>query len=176
MTSAPTRADAAAPLRRDRAFATGLSIAPASADASFRSYWRVTRARIARMSSWTRRPTRKTSRRGSISVRACDARACIRRRCIAVDREQGFVLMEDLGTRTLSRRIDDTTVDALYADALDALLRMQTAVDTAGLPAFDEAFVTTELELHARVVPASAISATRSAATNGMSSSSRSAR
>ena len=38
-------------------------------------------------------------------------------------------------------------VDALYADALDALLRMQTTVDAAGLPAFDETFMTTEMEL-----------------------------
>jgi aminoglycoside/choline kinase family phosphotransferase len=39
------------------------------------------------------------------------------------------------------------TADALYADALDALLRMQTAVDPGGLPHFDEAFITRELEL-----------------------------
>ena len=56
--------------------------------------------------------------------------------------------MEDLGTRHVPRRARRTRrVDALYADALDALLRMQTQVDPAGLPHFDEAFVTTELEL-----------------------------
>jgi aminoglycoside/choline kinase family phosphotransferase len=65
----------------------------------------------------------------------------------AVDREQGFVLMEDLGTRLYLGELGDATVDALYGDALDALHRMQTSVDTAGLPAFDESFVTTELEI-----------------------------
>ena len=45
---------------------------------------------------------------------------------LAVDRAQGFVLMEDLGTRMYLAELGDATVDALYADALDALLRMQT--------------------------------------------------
>jgi hypothetical protein len=65
----------------------------------------------------------------------------------AVDREQGFVLMEDLGTRLYLGELDEASADSLYRDALAALLRMQTAVDAAGLPAFDEAFITTELEL-----------------------------
>jgi aminoglycoside/choline kinase family phosphotransferase len=64
-----------------------------------------------------------------------------------VDRAQGFVLMEDLGARLYLPELNDRTVDALYADALDALLRMQTHVDPKGLPSFDETFVTTELEL-----------------------------
>jgi len=64
----------------------------------------------------------------------------------AVDRENGFVLMEDLGTRTYLHELDTTTVDALYADALDALLRMQTRIDPAGLPLFDAAFIAEELE------------------------------
>jgi aminoglycoside/choline kinase family phosphotransferase len=65
----------------------------------------------------------------------------------AVDRAAGFVLMEDLGARLYLPELNDKSVDALYADALDALLRMQTHVDPGGLPVFDEAFVTMELEL-----------------------------
>jgi aminoglycoside/choline kinase family phosphotransferase len=55
--------------------------------------------------------------------------------------------MEDLGERLYLPELNESSVDALYADALDALLRMQTHVDPAGLPHFDEAFVTMELEL-----------------------------
>ena len=65
----------------------------------------------------------------------------------AVDRTQGFIFMEDLGARAYLPALDDATADALYADALDALLRMQARVDPVGLPVFDEAFVTMELEI-----------------------------
>jgi aminoglycoside/choline kinase family phosphotransferase len=65
----------------------------------------------------------------------------------AEDRAQGFVLIEDLGARTYLPELDDASADALYADALDALLRMQTAVDVAGLPDYDRGRLVTEMEL-----------------------------
>jgi aminoglycoside/choline kinase family phosphotransferase len=65
----------------------------------------------------------------------------------AIDRTNGFILMEDLGTRTYLPELNADSADALYADALDALLAMQTRVATTDLPIFDEAFIATELEL-----------------------------
>jgi len=57
------------------------------------------------------------------------------------------VLMEDLGTRTYLPELDEHSADRLYGDAFDALLRMQTQVDTNGLPAFDRGRLVTEMEL-----------------------------
>jgi len=65
----------------------------------------------------------------------------------AHDLQQGFLLIEDLGTGTYLDLLDEASADGLYGPALDALLRMQTAVEAADLPPYDRAFLTTELEL-----------------------------
>jgi N-acetylmuramate 1-kinase len=82
------------------------------------------------------RPARRTSDPGSTSAEI-----------LAVDQDQGFVLMEDLGTRTYLPELDAQSVDALYADALDALLRMQTSVDVAGLPDYSRQRLVDEMHL-----------------------------
>ena len=146
MTPAPTRADALRRFAETALAATGLPIEPASADASFRSYWRVTAAD--RSYIVMDAPPDKENVEPWLDVGERLRRAGLHAPEVhAVDRAQGFVLMEDLGTRMYLAELGDATVDALYADALDALLRMQTTADAAGLPAFDETFMTTELEL-----------------------------
>jgi aminoglycoside/choline kinase family phosphotransferase len=146
MTPAPTRAALLRRFAESALSATALSIEPASADASFRSYWRVTAADGAFIVMDA--PPDRENLAPWLDVGARLRRAGLHTPEVhAVDREQGFVLMEDLGNRLYLGELSDATVDALYADALDALHRMQTAVDTAGLPAFDESFVTTELEI-----------------------------
>jgi len=123
-----------------------LSIEPASADASFRSYWRVRDAQ--RTTVVMDAPPDKENIEPWLDVGARLRHAGLHAPEIyAVDRGQGFVLMEDLGTRMYLAELDATTVDNLYSAAFDTLLRMQTRVDPAGLPAFDEAFMTIELEL-----------------------------
>ncbi|HEY0180259.1 MAG TPA: phosphotransferase [Dokdonella sp.] len=122
-------------------------LAPASSDASSRSYWRVRGA-----DGRTRIVMDAPSDRGEL-----DAWLAIGARLreaglhapevFGVDRERGFVLMEDLGARTYLQALDDASADALYADALEALLRAQQRVAPHALPAFDDAFVRTELEL-----------------------------
>lgn len=66
---------------------------------------------------------------------------------LAVDREQGFVLMQDLGARTYLPELNERSVDGLYADAFDVLLRMQTMVEVKGLPDYDRQRLITEMEL-----------------------------
>lgn len=66
---------------------------------------------------------------------------------LAEDRAQGFLLLSDLGSRSYLSELNDATADALYADALDALLTMQTRVNADGLPRYTETLLTTELEL-----------------------------
>lgn len=136
-------------LRRFAASALGnadFSLAPASADASFRSYWRLTHRdgthvvmdappMLEDITPWL-----DVERR----LRAADLHAPA---VLAQDLDRGFLLLEDLGTRTLLPELTDTTVDALYGDALDALFTMQTRVDAAGLPHCDASWLIGEMEL-----------------------------
>jgi aminoglycoside/choline kinase family phosphotransferase len=123
-----------------------LDAEPASADASFRSYWRVHHAghsyvvMDAPPGKEDLAPWLDVARR----LRAAGLNAPA---VLGTDPAQGFVLMSDLGTRTYLPALRDDTVDALYADALQALLRMQAAVDPDGLPAYDHPRLLTELEL-----------------------------
>lgn len=123
-----------------------LVLEPASADASFRSYWRgfVDGQPVIVMDS----PPQKENPAPWVEIgkRLADAGLHVPAVMVA-DLEQGFLLIEDLGTRTYLPELNEGTVDALYGDALDALLRMQRHMDTNGLPAFDHAWQTMEMEI-----------------------------
>jgi aminoglycoside/choline kinase family phosphotransferase len=146
MTPATTRMDALRRFAEAALSTSNLTIEPASADASFRSYWRIATAHETRIVMDAPPDKENLEPWLDIGARLRGAGLHAPEVC-TVDRARGFVLMEDLGTRTYLPELNQTTVDALYADALDALHRMQTKVETSGLPAFDGAFVTTELEL-----------------------------
>lgn len=123
-----------------------LTLEPASADASFRSYWRghVDGQPVIVMDS----PPAREDPAPWLAIGQRLAAAGLHVPTVMVaDVAQGFLLIEDLGTRTYLPELTEATVDALYADALDALLRMQSRVDTAGLPAFDPAWQTMEMEI-----------------------------
>lgn len=127
---------------KPRAFA----LAPASADASFRSYWRVR----AGTSSWIvmDAPPPQEDVEPWLDI---DARLRIAGlhapEVHAADVDQGFVLMEDLGNRTYLPELDESSVDVLYGAALEALLRMQREVPVYGLPVFDATRTIPEMEL-----------------------------
>ncbi|MDQ0011468.1 aminoglycoside/choline kinase family phosphotransferase [Luteibacter jiangsuensis] len=123
-----------------------LALDPASADASFRSYWRghVDGQPVIVMDS----PPEKENPAPWVEIGERLARAGLHvPKVMVADLQQGFLLIEDLGTRTYLPELNDASVDALYGDALDALLRMQAHVDTRGLPSFDHAWQTMELEI-----------------------------
>jgi aminoglycoside/choline kinase family phosphotransferase len=123
-----------------------LQIEVASADASFRSYWRV--RNDAQSFIVMDAPPDKENIAPWLDVgERLHAVGLHTPQVFAVDRAQGFILMEDLGTRAYLPELNTRTADALYADALDALLTLQTRVSAQGLPAFDEAFLAMELEL-----------------------------
>jgi aminoglycoside/choline kinase family phosphotransferase len=146
MNATSPRADALRRFAESSLASAGISIEPASADASFRSYWRVSGPFGTRVVMDA--PPDKENIEPWLAIGARLRAAGLHApEVFAVDRAQGFVMMEDLGARLYLPELNETSVDALYADALDALLRMQMHVDPAGLPHFDEAFVTMELEL-----------------------------
>ena len=129
------------------------TVSRASADASFRSYWRIVLTPLASDAVQADRivmdaPPDKADLASWLDIAERLHNAGLHApEILAVNRERGFVLMEDLGTRTYLPELAHESVDALYADAFDALLRMQTTVDVAGLPAYDRERLITEMEL-----------------------------
>jgi N-acetylmuramate 1-kinase len=118
----------------------------ASADASFRSYWRSESGGR----SWIvmdAPPDREDIRPWlDIAARLVDA-GLHAPEVRAADAELGFVLMADLGHRLYLPELTEARVDALYADAMDALLAMQAKVDARDLPPYDEQRLVSEMEL-----------------------------
>lgn len=121
-------------------------LTPASADASFRSYWRLSdgdRSLIVMDA-----PPAHEDIRPWLDVAARLAAAGLHVPQVrAADREHGFVLMSDLGNALLLPALNAASVDALYGDALAALLTMQTRANASGLAHYDEARLVDEMEL-----------------------------
>ncbi|MBX8474824.1 phosphotransferase [Pseudomonas cichorii] len=65
----------------------------------------------------------------------------------AEDLTQGFLLLSDLGRQTYLDVIDADNADALFADAIEALLTYQQLPMDATLPSYDVALLRRELEL-----------------------------
>lgn len=68
-------------------------------------------------------------------------------RVVAQDLERGFLLLSDLGTTTYLEALNDGNADALFGDAIDALLRWQLATRAGVLPLYDDALLRRELDL-----------------------------
>lgn len=65
----------------------------------------------------------------------------------ATDIEQGFLLLSDLGSTTYLAELDDSNADEHYRAAIDALLRIQLASRPGELPPYDRALLKRELDL-----------------------------
>jgi aminoglycoside/choline kinase family phosphotransferase len=123
-----------------------LTLEPASADASFRSYWRTHH----HGRSWIvmDSPPAQEDPRPWLKIGAQLAAAGLHVPEVrAHDLTQGFLLIEDLGSRLYLSALRDNNADALYGDAMHALLRMQQRVDTTDLPRFDRALVLQGLDI-----------------------------
>jgi len=127
----------------------GASIAPASADASFRRYFRVTRdadsyiVMDAPPDKEDSRPFLKVAR----ILGGLDLNVPI---ILARDMERGFLLLSDLGSQQYLDALRlDGAADELYADALKSLRIMQTADESISrdLPQYDRAMLLREMEL-----------------------------
>lgn len=66
---------------------------------------------------------------------------------LAFDAEQGFLLLEDLGSRHLLDELTTATVDTLYAEAMMVLLRLQQVAPPTDLPAYDRPLLRREMAL-----------------------------
>lgn len=66
---------------------------------------------------------------------------------LAADIEQGFLILDDLGRQTYLDVIDPDNADALFDDAIEALLLQQRLPLDQDLPHYDEALLRRELQL-----------------------------
>lgn len=128
-----------------------INIAPASADASFRRYFRVSRSGSPNDSLIVMdAPPDKEDSRPFITISKLLSDVGVNvPRVIEADLGQGFLLLTDLGNQPYLDALTDQTVSALYADALDALLKMQcdVVVEDCNLPGYDLALLNREMEL-----------------------------
>jgi N-acetylmuramate 1-kinase len=127
----------------------GSRIAPASADASFRRYFRVTRGDDSYIVMDA--PPEKENLGPFVSVsRALLGIGLNAPVVLARDPHNGFLLLSDLGTRQyLDELVTDAAADRLYADALGALRIMQSAGTALArdLPLYGHDLLMREMEL-----------------------------
>jgi aminoglycoside/choline kinase family phosphotransferase len=122
------------------------TLEPASADASFRRYFRV------RLRDGTRivmdAPPQREDTGPFIRVAALMREAGLHvPEVIAADREQGFLLLTDLGATTYLNALTEANADSLFADAITALIAWQRASRPGVLPPYDRALLQRELDL-----------------------------
>ncbi|PMS21186.1 aminoglycoside phosphotransferase [Trinickia dabaoshanensis] len=155
MTNSPadTRRDALAAWLGTFAHRYGLdlpTLAPASADASFRRYFRLAApAHGASLIAVDAPPPEKCREFVQIAQMLADA-GVHAPQVLECDFDAGFMLVTDLGTRTYIAEMDpsDTArAKPLMRDAIGALIRWQSSSREGVLPPFDEAFLRREMEL-----------------------------
>ncbi len=125
-------------------------LAPASADASFRRYFRVWRTDgVTRVVMDA--PPDKEDVVPYVQMSALLERCALHVPHIeAADTRRGLLLLEDLGaTHLLARLEEGGDADALYGDALESLTRLQVASPAlaAELPPYDKAVLDREMSL-----------------------------
>ena len=123
------------------------ALTPASADASFRRYFRVRFADGSTRVVMDAPPKREDCRPWLHVQRLFHDAGVHVPEVLAEDLAQGFLLLSDLGSTTYLNAFDaDNTVD-LYRDAIDALIRIQLASRPGQLPNYDRALLKRELDL-----------------------------
>jgi aminoglycoside/choline kinase family phosphotransferase len=123
-----------------------LDIAPASADASFRRYFRVTAK--GRDYIVMDAPPAHEDCRPFIAVAKLFGEAGVHvPKVLADDLDQGFLLLTDLGNTTYLSALNESTARELYLASNEALIRIQQASRPGVLPEYDRALLARELML-----------------------------
>jgi hypothetical protein len=141
-------------------------LAPASADASFRRYFRVS----AGARSWIAMDAPPEHEDCGPFVRVAGllrAAGVNAPRIDAQDLAQGFLLLTDFGDTTFLAALDESNAGALFGDAIDALIRWQLASRAGELPPYDEALLRRECALYPEWYVARHLGATLTEAQRG---------
>ena len=123
---------------------------PASADASFRRYFRVSFSGGGESLIVMDAPPQKEDCKPFIQVAGLLRGAGLNApEVLAQDLAQGFLLLTDLGATTYLAALtaDDARADRLFRDAVDALITWQRASRPDVLPPYDRALLRRELDL-----------------------------
>jgi hypothetical protein len=130
----------------ERFGAGNYSFAPASEDASFRRYLRVTTAdgTFVVMDA----PPEHEHCRPFVQVARLFAGAGVHVPAVLAENlHDGFLLLSDLGTRTYLQALDASSAPDLYLDANAALIKIQLASRAGVLPEYDHELLLRELRL-----------------------------
>lgn len=127
---------------------TSGGIAPASEDASFRRYFRITGPGTS-LIAMDAPPEREDSARFVRIARWLGELGLHVPEIVAADPHLGFVLMEDLGDTAYLKALSPDTVGRLYGDAQGALIALQAAPwpQVAPLPQYDRPLLERELAI-----------------------------
>ena len=126
------------------------TIRPASDDASFRRYFRVD-AKSAGAPSLVAMdaPPPMEDCRPFVQAAGVFAAAGVSVPAVrAANLERGFLLLDDFGTTTYLSRLPGDDADALYRDAIAALIALQSASRPGVFPDYDRALLQRELDLY----------------------------
>lgn len=122
-----------------------VTMAPASSDASFRRYFRIWHKDVT-LIAMDAPPDREDTARFVRLARAFATAGLNVPQVYEQDDAQGFLLLSDLGTRSYLSALPAGRADALYGDAISALLRLQQNSGSApSLPRYDQALLRREL-------------------------------
>ena len=125
------------------------TLAPASADASFRRYLRIA-ASAGSLIIMDAPPPQEDVRPFVQVARAIREAGLNGPQVLECDAEQGFLLLSDLGHALYLKALeqaDAARADALMRDAIAALVQWQLKVPAAPLPPYDDALLARELAL-----------------------------
>jgi hypothetical protein len=134
------------------------TLRPASADASFRRYFRLDATGTAgsTLIAMDAPPEREDSQPFVTVAQLLIDAGVHAPQVLAADLAHGFLLLTDLGTTTYLHALavtqgveapDESRADALFSDAIDALIKWQCASRADTLPPYDEPLLKRELDL-----------------------------
>jgi N-acetylmuramate 1-kinase len=126
---------------------SSFELAPASRDASFRRYFRVTRHSGETLVAMDAPPEKEDCRPFVHAAGLLRAAGVHVPAIHAQSLGAGFLLLSDLGTTTYLQALDDNSADRLYGDAITALIRIQLASAPGALPEYGRDLLLAELRL-----------------------------
>jgi aminoglycoside/choline kinase family phosphotransferase len=125
---------------------SGFNLEVASADASFRQYWRMTHQKDSYIVMDA--PPEKESCDAFIHVDELLRQAGLSApEILEQDLQQGFLLLTDFGCQDYLGQLNPDSENKLYSDAIQALLQMQTRIATDELPGYGEPLLNREMDL-----------------------------
>ncbi len=132
---------------QSRLAGTPFQLEPASADASFRRYFRVT-TREHSMIAMDAPPDKEDSAPFVRVARLLAQSGVNVPQLIEFDLERGFLLLTDLGSQLYLGALQSyPDTEPLYKDALRCLISIQAGAGSSDLPTFDRRFLATEMAL-----------------------------